>query len=327
METLKNKNILVTGGAGFIGSHLVDELISEGVKTIIVVDNFFLGKMENLVEAKNNFKNLVIYNHDAGDYGFMSEKISEHKIDIVFNLATKALPYSFTDPEDAFMVNVEIVSSLLKILRQKGYKTLIHFSSSEVYGSEEEGAISEIHNYGAKTPYAAGKAAADLMIQSYLNLFDLDIAVVRPFNNYGPRQNEGAYAGVIPLTIKRIINGKPPVIEGTGDQSRDFIYVKDTVDWTIEIYKNRNSRGMVLNIAGGESIKIKDIIGNICNIMGYSGEIENKPERKGDVFRHCADISLAKRLINFKPSTRFCDGIKETIKYYEKKCKSKNTID
>ncbi len=319
MEILGNKNILITGGAGFIGSHLADRLIQEKVKNIVIVDNFFLGKMENLVDAKKNFPQLIVYNHDAKDYHFMREKIEEHRIDVIYNLATKALSYSFVDPEDAFMVNVEILSTLLKILRQKGYKTLIHFSTSEVYGSEEDGSIIESHNYGAKTPYAAGKAGADLMIQSYLNLFDLDIATIRPFNNYGPRQNEGAYAGVIPLTIKRIMDGKSPIIEGSGEQSRDFIYVKDTVDWAIEVYKNSNSRGKILNIAGGESIKIKDIIENICQIMDYNGQIEKRPERRGDVFRHCANIDLAKELLGFRSRTQLQDGLRETVGWYQEK--------
>jgi UDP-glucose 4-epimerase len=317
MLDLKGKNILVTGGAGFIGSHLVDKLIVEGVKNIIVVDNFFLGKMENLKDAQKNSKNVMIYNHDAQDYKFMAEKIREHKINIIYNLATKALPYSFVDPEDAFMVNVEIAQTLLRLLREKEYETLIHFSTSEVYGSEVNGAISETHNYGAKTPYAAGKAGADLMIQSYLNLFNLDIAIVRPFNNYGPRQNEGAYAGVIPFTIKRILNGQSPIIEGTGEQSRDFIYVKDTVDSAIEIYKNKDTRGKILNIASGNNIKIKDIIEKISNIMDYHGDIEKKSERLGDVFKHCANISLAKELISFNPSTNLEIGLNETIQWYK----------
>ncbi|MFA5165756.1 MAG: GDP-mannose 4,6-dehydratase [Candidatus Paceibacterota bacterium] len=313
-----DKNILITGGAGFVGSNLARFLIKERPARIIIVDNFFLGKKENVEPLKKEFPALEVVEHDAQDYDFMAALLEKFNIDIVYNLATQTLLHSFDDPESTFLVNVELCAVLLKLLRHGKFKTLIHFSSSEVYGSQEKGKISEKHYFGSKTPYAAGKAAADLMIRSYLNIFpNLDIAVVRPFNMYGPFQNEGLYAGVVPITIKKILQKEKPVLQGTGSQSRDFIFVEDAVNAALEIYKNPKTRAREINIASGQETKIKDLIAAICKELGYKGKIIKKPQRPGDVMRHCADISLAKKLIGFKPKTSLAQGLKKTIKYYK----------
>ena len=173
MLSLKGKNILVTGGAGFVGSHLVDRLVAEKVNKIIVVDNFFLGKKENLKEAKMNFKNLIILKRNAEDYDFMRPIIKKNRINVVFNLATKCLPYSFINPEEAFMVNVRIADTLLKLLRKKYYQTLIHFSSSEVYGSAKTKNIKEIRAI-FKESGKLGKAKRNRLLYPrliFLNLF------------------------------------------------------------------------------------------------------------------------------------------------------------
>jgi len=169
-----------------------------------------------------------------------------------------------------------------------------------------------------ETLYAAGKASADLMVMSYFNNFKLDLAIVRPFNNYGPRQNEKLYAAVIPITVKKILAGEPPVICGDGRQTRDFIYVGDTVSGMIDIYKNKDTRGKVLNIATGRELKIKDLILTIAKEMNYEGKILKKAARQADVRRHLADIRLAKKLIGFKAKTNFKEGIRKTIEWYEK---------
>ena len=314
---LTNKNILVTGGAGFIGSHLVDRLISENVKKIVVVDNFFLGKRSNLSDAIDK-GNVVIYNEDAGDHPAMESIVIEEKIDVVFDLATKALPYSFFNPDGAYMTNVNIASTLIRLLRQETYETLIHSSSSEVYGTAEFVPMDETHPMKPTTPYGAGKAAADLMIISYYNTFDLDVSILRPFNNYGPRQNEGRFAAIIPLTAKRILDGEQPVIEGDGQQTRDFLFVADTVDAFIRIY-NKNVKGKVINVASGVETKIESIVYLIMKCMNYDGDVLRKPERPADVRRHCGDIKLAKSLIGFAPQVSLEQGIQKTLDWYIKK--------
>lgn len=317
MPNLSGKNILVTGGAGFIGSHLVDRLVAQKPGRIVVVDNFFLGKPSNLTDAKKNFKNLAIYKKDADDYAFMHTAVKRHKIDIIFNLATKCLPFSFIDPEETFMVNVRIIDTLLKLLREKHYKTLVHFSSSEVYGSAQTQKIKETHPINPQTPYAAGKAAADLAAMSYIKFFGADISIIRPFNTYGPRQNEQAYAAVIPLTIKKILGGERPVIEGSGNQSRDFIFVDDVVAAAVEIYKNPATRGKAINIGTGKETKIRTVVSLAARLLDYRGAVAQKPERKGDVKRHLSDIGLAKSLIHFKPCYDFSQGLARTVNWYE----------
>lgn len=321
MPIIKNKSILVTGGAGFIGSHLVDALIREKPSKIIVVDNFFLGKMENLREAKRNYRHLKIIVQDATHFEAMKRIINRENIEIVFNLATKALEHSFVDPDDAYMVNVNLASVLLRLLHQKKYKTLIHCSSSEAYGTAQKVPVTEEHPLCPHTLYAAGKAAADLMIRSYYHTYKLDIAVARPFNTYGPRQNEGIYAAVVPITLRKITAGEPPVIFGDGNQTRDFIYVEDTARGILEVYKHANTRGKEINIAYGREIKIKDLIKTIVREMGYNGKILRKPVRPADVRRHKAGIKLAEKLIGFKPRYNFAEGMAKTIEWYKEKFK------
>lgn len=321
MNNIKGKTILVTGGAGFIGSHLVDALILESPQKIIVVDNFFLGKLENLKNAQKNCQNLKIYKQDATDYEKMEKIVKKEKINVIFNLATKALEHSFVDPDDAFMVNVNLASVLLRLLHQKKYQTLIHCSSSEAYGTAKAVPISEEHPKCPETLYAAGKAAADMMVMSYFKTYKYDLAIVRPFNTYGPRQNEGMYAAVIPITIRRLLAGQFPIICGDGNQTRDFIYVADTVRGIIDIYKNNKSRGREINIASSREIKMKDLIRTIAQEMNYQGKFLKKPARPADVRRHLADTKLAKRLLNFQPQYSFAEGIKKTIKWYKNNLK------
>lgn len=324
MPTLRNKNILITGGAGFIGSHLVDGLILEKPAKIVVVDNFFLGKRENLKNAQKIYQKLKIINQDATVYEKMQKIIKNEKINIVFNLATKALEHSFVDPDDAYMVNVGLASVLLRLLHQKKYETLIHCSSSEAYGSAKKVPISEDHPLDPQTLYAAGKAAADFMVRSYYRTYQLDVAVARPFNTYGPRQNEGIYAAIIPITMRRLLGGQAPIIHGDGNQTRDFIYVKDTARGIIEVFKCKESRGKEINIAYGKEIKIKDLIKTISREYGYKGKYLKKPVRPADVRRHKAGTRLAQELLGFKPEYTFEEGIKNTIKWYRDNLKIKN---
>jgi UDP-glucose 4-epimerase len=247
----------------------------------------------------------------------MEKILQKEKINVIFNLATKALEHSFVDPDDAFMVNVNLVSVLLRLLHQKKYQTLIHCSSSEVYGTAKKVPITEEHPLDPETLYAAGKAAADLMVRSYYKTYKLDVAIARPFNTYGPRQNEGVYAAVIPITMKRLLSGLPPIIYGDGNQTRDFIYVKDTARGIIEVYKNEKSRGKEINIAAGYEIKIKDLIKIMAEDLKYTGKFLKKPVRLADVRRHKAGTKLAKDLLDFRPEYSFKEGVKKTIEWYK----------
>jgi UDP-glucose 4-epimerase len=310
---IKNATILVTGGAGFIGSHLVDRLIVEGAKQVFVIDNMFLGNEENLREAL--MSNVVLYKDDAEIESSLNYIFERHPIDIVFNCATKALNYSFVNPRNAFNTNVKVALNLLELQRHGAYKTLCHFSTSEVYGTAVYEPMDEKHPRNPTTAYAAGKAAADLALQSYVRMFETDSFIVRPFNNYGPRQNyKGYLAGVIPITVFRIFNGQAPEIQGTGKQSRDFIYVKDTVDAVIKTYSIIKP-GDDINISSDGQISIKDLIEQICSILKYKGEIVRKDARKSDVECHNASNSKIRSVIDYR-LTPFATGLEQTVMWY-----------
>ena len=317
MPQITGKNVLVTGGAGFIGSHLCDELLSKGASKVVCVDNFFLGKMENISDALKH-ENFVLYRDDCRQFGVMQSIIEKEEIEVVFNMATIALNYSFFNPFDAYMVNVQIANTLLELLKVGAYKTLIHTSSSEAYGTAQYSPMDENHPTDPTTPYAAGKAAADMMVHSFSKVLDLDISIIRPFNNYGPRQNaEGPLAGIIPVTAKRIKNGERPVINGDGEQTRDFIYVKDTVRGLLLAYEKEESRGKIINLGSGVDMTMNSLLKGICDYMGYTGEWEHREERTSDVRNLCANIDRARNVLGFEPQMKFEDGIKETLDWYK----------
>ena len=317
--TLKNKSVIVTGGAGFIGSHLVDQIIEQKPEKIMVLDNFFLGNMKNLTQAKKKIPSLEILNKDITDFKALKKILGNNSFDAVFNLAIVPLPASLEKPEWTYQQNAKMTLNLCELMRDGYFSTLVQCSSSEVYGSALYVPMDESHPLRTRTPYAASKAASDCLAISYYETFGLDITIPRPFNNYGPRQNEDNYAGVVPITIRRILNKEAPIIYGDGNQTRDYIFVMDTAKAIIDIYLSKNTRGKVINIASNKEISIKNLINLIRKLMNYEVEAKYEPERPGDVRRHKADISLAKKIINFRPQTDLEEGLKRTISYFRQK--------
>ena len=318
MSMIKEKSVLVTGGAGFIGSHLVDALLARGAGAVVAVDNLFLGSLDNLAAAQQS-ERFHFYREDAADLSIMDHLMARHRVEVVFNLATKALLYSFTNPEGAFMVNVEIMHTLLYLQRKGAFKTLIHCSSSEAYGTAQTFPMDENHPYVPATPYAAGKAAADLMALSYAHTFGADVTVIRPFNNYGPRQNKDrGLEAVIPLTAARLMRGEMPIIYGDGEQTRDFIYVEDTVNGLLLAYEKPAARGQVINLASGKEISIVEVMRGICAYFNYDGQIEYREARPADVRRHRGDIQRAQKILGFTPQVNFDEGLRRTLDWYTK---------
>lgn len=318
MASLKNKSILVTGGAGFIGSHVVDAIIKEQPEKLVVASNLFLGKLENLEDAKKNYPNIKIVKQDMTDLDGVELLFSENNFDTVFNLAVVPLPTSLVRPKWTYLQNVNITAHILELARKGAFKTLLQFSSSEAYGSAKYVPMDELHPLDPTTPYAASKAATDQMTISYQRTFGLDASIVRPFNTYGPRQNARQYAGFIPLTVGRILRNEDLVIFGDGKQTRDWIYVEDTAKGAVEAAKNESTRGKIMNIASGKETTINDLMKIIIDHTGYKKPIIYKEARAADVRRHYADISLAKKLINFKPQYSIDKGVRKTVDWYLK---------
>lgn len=316
MRSLIGKTVLVTGGAGFIGSHFCDNLLTQGVRKVVCLDNFFLGNPRNISKAMEN-KSFSLYRDDARNYGVLEAIMNVERIDIVFNLATIALNYSFFNPFDAYQVNVQIADSLLKLLKAGSYETLIHVSSSEAYGTALYSPMDENHPTNPTTPYAAGKASADMLLLSFAKILPLDISIVRPFNNYGPRQNpDGSLAAIIPATIRRILSREQPILEGDGGQTRDFMHVDDTVQGIILAYENENSRGQIVNLGSGIEISIKNLLDTISKNMKYEGGYDQRPARISDVRSLCADTRLATSVLGFEPKVRFEDGLNQTVEWF-----------
>lgn len=317
MPKLTGKSVLVTGGAGFIGSHLVDRIAVEKPNNLVVVDNLFLGKESNLQQARQLFPDLKFYPEDASNYEVMEQIIRREQVDVVFNLAVIPLPYSLEHPRSTIDINVAITNVLADLLRQKAYQTLIHFSSSEVYGTAVHIPMDEYHPFTASTPYAASKLASDFTVLSYCKTFGVDAAVVRPFNNYGPRQNEGTYAGIIPIVIHRALRGDPLIIYGDGEQTRDFIYVSDVADGAVRLYETERSRGLTINLATGREISINRLVRSILDVMEVDVPIIHETSRPSDVRRHCGNVGLAYNLIGFQSRVLAHEALLETVNWYK----------
>lgn len=320
MLELRDKNILVTGGAGFIGSHLVDALIQEKPGQLIAIDNLFLGKKENLTQALDHYSSLSFIEQDASEYGAMKSIIRKYGIEVIFNLAVIPLPTSLERPKWTVDKNISITTTLCKLAKEREIQTLIHFSSSEAYGSAVNVPMSEEHVLAPSTPYAASKAADDHVVLSFCKTFNIDASILRPFNNYGPRQNDKAYAGIIPIVINRVLNREPIEIFGDGEQTRDFIYVKDTAGAAVAMYNSVGTRGQITNVASGQEISINNLVMKLLKIL----KAENHPvihvdPRPGDVRRHCGSIEKARNLFKFNPKTNISDGLEDTVDWYLKK--------
>ena len=315
-DAVSGKRVLVTGGAGFIGSHLVDVLSGLGPAALVVADSFFLGRRENLISASGKYPDLAVEEVDAADMEAIEGLVARHRPDVVFDLATIPLPYSLEHPYPTVQANVSLALNLAELARRGEYETLVHVSSSEVYGTAVTVPMTESHPITPLTPYAASKAAADHVVSSYVATFGIDATIVRPFNNYGPRQNEGSYAGLIPLVIRAALGGEAVTVFGDGSQTRDFLYVTDTAGAIVAAFAARDTRGKTLNIASGIETSVNEVVATIFEVLDLPARVEHQPGRPGDVARHCGDSSAAAKAFGFTPTVSVRSGIERTVEWY-----------
>lgn len=316
LPSLAGRNVLVTGGAGFIGSHLVERIAAERPSRLAVVDNLFLGKESNLAGAQAAFPSLKLYRQDASDFDAMAAIVASERTDVLFNLAIVPLPASLVNPRWTVDVNVALATVPCELLRLGYYKTLIHFSSSEAYGSAGYVPMDEAHPCFPSTPYAASKLAGDYVVLAYRHTYGIDAAILRPFNNYGPRQNAGAYAGIIPIVVGNALRGEAIHIFGDGEQTRDFVFVRDTADAAVRIFATPATRGRIVNIASGQETSMNVLVEELLLALGIEVPVIHEDARAGDVRRHWGGIELARELIGFEPRTSLLEGLTETVEWY-----------
>jgi len=295
----------------------VDALVAQDPARLVVVDDLYLGQRANLEQAEGRCAQLRFHQQDASDAEAMRQILAENQVEVVFNLAVIPLPASLSDPKGATDVNVLITTTLCELAREGCFQTLVHFSSSEAFGTARTLPMAEDHPLDPLTPYAASKAAGDHIVLSYVHTFGIDAAIVRPFNNYGPRQNDKAYAGVIPILIRGVMAGEPLEIFGDGEQTRDFLFVADTAGAAIDVYACAEARGRIVNIASGFELSVNQLVLALLRVMKAEDHpVVHGPERPADVRRHCGDISVARKLLDFQPSVDLEEGLRLTVDWY-----------
>ena len=304
---------IVTGGAGFIGSHVVDALMNDTeTERVLVIDDLRLGNELNIAKHKKDIDMLSMSVQDA--FTEQLGLIHAFDADVVYNLAVDPLPKSLICPWEVWENNVDITKHVTTFCGN--YETrLVHFSSSEVYGTVNVGRISESHRMNPLTMYAASKAACDHMINALVETEDLRAVIIRPFNCIGPRQNEKSYAGIIPMTINRIKRGEKPVIYGTGAQTRDYSYVTDIAK-AATLVAALGKSGRVYNVCSEKETRIDWLVNEISEHMNYKGTIEYKPARAGDVRRHQGD-NAGIRCMGWYPSINIQEAVAATVEWYK----------
>lgn len=307
--------ILITGADGFIGSHLVEELIRQGydVRAFVYYNSFnswgWLDSLSDIIK-----RDLDVFSGDIRDPHGVKEAM--RGCDTVLHLASLiAIPYSYHSPDTYVDTNIKGTLNILQAARELGVSKVVHTSTSEVYGTAQYVPINEEHPLQGQSPYSASKIGADQMALSFYRSFGTPVAIIRPFNTYGPRQSARA---VIPTIITQLAAGKGKIKLGALSPTRDFNYVKDTVSGFISIMNSEQSIGEVINIGSNYEVSIGKTVEAIADVMGKSVEIVTdevrlRPE-KSEVERLWADNKKAKMLLGWEPSYGGIDGFKRGLK-------------
>lgn len=308
-----NQKIMITGAAGFIGSHLADLLAKDN--DILVVDDFSIGCMENLAKVKDK-PNVRIVEADITDRDRMIELAKG--IDVVYHLAISCLRTSINRPEMSHDINSGGTLNVCMAAHHHGVKRFIYCSSSEVYGTALTAPMSETHPCNPITVYGASKLAGELYALAYWRTYGMPAIVVRPFNSYGPREPyEGARAEVIPRFMLQLQAGRQPVVYGDGSQTRDFTYVEETALGLKLAGECDELVGDVINIAYGREVSILRIAELLMELTGTKHVgVKHAEPRPGDVMRHFADTSKAKRLLGYSPTVDIRTGLQRFIDWF-----------
>lgn len=315
---MSSKKILVTGADGFIGSHLVEQLIKEGqkVKAFVYYNSFnSWGWLDTF--PKEILEEIEIFAGDIRDPNGVRESMKN--VDEVFHLAALiAIPFSYHSPDSYVDTNIKGTLNVLQAARDLGTKRILVTSTSEVYGTAQYAPIDEKHPFQGQSPYSATKIGADRLAESFYRSFDLPVTIVRPFNTYGPRQSARA---VIPTTITQLLTGKEEIQLGALTPTRDFNYVKDTANGFIEIAKSDKTIGEEINIATQQEISIGELAEELIRQINPKAKIICDEQRlrpeKSEVNRLLGSNEKIKRLTNWRPHYTFEQGLADTIEFFK----------
>ena len=311
------RKVLITGADGFIGSHLCEMMVAKGyhVKALAQYNSFNnWGWLENV----NCKKDIEILTGDIRDPYFC--KTISKDVDVIFHLAALiAIPFSYVAPDSYLETNIKGTLNICQAAKENGISKLIHTSTSEVYGTAQYVPIDEKHPLQPQSPYSASKIAADSMVMSFYNSFDLPVTVARPFNTYGPRQSARA---IIPTIITQIASGKKEIKLGDTSPTRDFNYVEDCCRGFIMLAESNKTIGEIINIGSNSEISIAETVKLIKELMSSDVTLINDEQRKrpkkSEVFRLCCDNKKINELVGYTPNTSIQDGLKKTIDWITK---------
>lgn len=305
---------LVTGGAGFIGSHIVEALLKRGDQ-VRVLDNFSTGNPDNLKAVREDIE--VI----EGDLRNSSDVRDAVKgMDTIFHQAAfVSVPQSMEDPTTCFETNVNGTIQLFNLAEEAGVKRIVIASSAAVYGENPALPLNEIATTDPLSPYAASKRVGEIYTKIYTGLLNLDVVALRYFNVYGPRQNPNSdYAAVIPIFIKKMLDEEDPVIYGDGLQSRDFVYIDDVVRANLLATESSQAPGQIINICSGIEINLLQLVDSLSGIFNREVQPIYEKERPGDIYRSSGDPTFARNVLNFKPEVNLETGVMKTVSWMEK---------
>ena len=321
---IKEKRIVVTGAAGFIGSNLTDNLLEQGAE-VIGIDNLFNGRIENLNEAfkHDNFK---FYKGDIRDLNFLLDIFEG--IDIVYHLAAfTSVPQSIKMPENCNDVNVNGILNVLNAARRMDVEKIIYASSSSVYGDTPTLPKKEDMCRLPISPYGVAKLACEAYMQVYHQVYGLKTTSLRYFNVYGPRQKDSTYSGVIAIWFGNIIRDEDLIIFGDGKNSRDFTYIKDVIQANLLVAK-QDVAGEIFNIGAGLPITLTNLATLLLKLMHKEHlKIKYTVPRPGDILHSYADISKANRLLKFEPKYNQEKGLEDYLKWYDQKYGTNLTLN
>ena len=304
--------VLVTGGAGFIGSHLAEALVRRGHR-VRVLDNFYSGKRGNLREVA---RDVEVLKGDCADPA--AARRAARGMEAVFHeAAIPSVARSVADPALSHRANATATLRMLVAARDAGVRRFVYAGSSSVYGDRAGRRKREDMEPRPLSPYAVGKLTGEHYTRIFAGLYGMETVSLRYFNVFGPRQDAGSpYSGVISLFITAMLAGRTPVLYGDGGQSRDFTYVDNVVDGNLRALSARGLEGPSINVATGRSVTLNALLRALARLLGRPARASRRAPRPGDIRHSLADVTLARRVLGYRPFVDFETGLERTVEWY-----------